>query len=745
MRVRLLRIGLVLAAVLAGAWLLACIAGLGVFGRHEGPGEITAVPRASDPARNGIGISAPSASGDAARQILFGDLHVHTSVSFDAFAITMPLLGGEGARPAADACDFARFCSALDFFSYNDHAESITSRVWQETAEAARQCNAVGGDPEDPDLVAFLGWEWTQSGPVPERHFGHRNVIVPETAPDRIPARPVASRSGVLTAAENLPGPFVRGALALLGGARRYHDAALYLTERANPTECQPEREPLAEDCRALAETPAELFAWLDRLGQQALVIPHGTTWGWYTPPGSTWDRQLESHDPSRQRLFEIYSGHGNSEVYRDFRAVDFDENGRAICPAPSKAFLPTCWQAGTIVERRCLAEGIEASSCEARAREARANAAAAGQFVLATVPGTEAGDWLDAGQCRGCAQPAFNYRPGGSAQYVLSLGSSSGEDSQHPRRFRFGFIASSDNHFARAGTGYKEIGRIGMTESGRGRDPDSWLGSLGREEPSSESRAIDPEDPGMSPLRAFEWERQASFFQTGGLVAVHAEGRSRGAIWDALKRREVYGTSGPRILLWFDLLNPPAPAGGSLPMGSEASMREAPRFRVAAVGSMEQLSGCPEEAKAALGENRLQRLCLGECYHPSGERRLIDRIEVVRIRPAERAGEPLAGRIQDPWRTFSCSPDPSGCSFAFEDPEFISSERDAVYYVRAVEKPAPAINAAGLRCRYDDAGRCIEVRPCGRFEEQEDDCLATHEPRAWSSPIFIDQVRNRS
>ena len=75
-----------------------------------------------------------------------------------------------------------------------------------------------------------------------------------------------------------------------------------------------------------------------------------------------------------------------------------------------------------------------------------------------------------------------------------------------------------------------------------------------------------------------------------------------------------------------------------------------------------------------------------------------------------------------------------------FVDRELMASGREAVYYVRAIQDPTPAVNAGNLRCRLDEAGRCVEARPCyGDYRTSpEDDCLSPNAERAWSSPIYV-------
>ena len=682
-------------------------------------------------------IASVAPTGRTQRQILFGDLHVHTTFSPDAFIMSVPLMGGSGQHPPADACDFARYCSSLDFWSINDHAEGLTPRRWAETRESIRECNRTAGDPGNPDLVAFLGWEWSQVDTSPARHYGHKNVIFLDTADEAVPTRAIAAPRRQLASAPM--GRIAQLMMSLVDFENRefYWGIQGYYDEVAETPICETgvDSRELPDDCLEIAEDPRELFTKLDQWGYDSIVIPHGNSWGMNTPAGTSFDKQLNrtQHDPDRQILMEVYSGHGNSEEYRSWRGSARDATGSFYCPQPGDGYLPCCWRAGEIIRERCDNAGLDDDECSEREQQARQSFVDAGNSGHLTVPGQRVGDWLNCGTCPDCFNEPMDHRPAATAQYALAI--TDFEQPGQPLNFRFGLIGSSDNHRSKAGTGYKEVRRDMMTEAFGSDNPRRARRAAGDDrEPVPYSVPLDDSGVGLVNLR--NMERQNSFWLTGGLVAVHGEGRDRNAIWQGLKRKEVYATSGDRILLWFDLLQ-----GDKLvPMGSEHSTTDNPRFRVSALGAFKQQPGCPAHAIAALGEERLQALCGGECYNPGDERHRIDRIEVVRIRPQIAPDEPVDKLIEDPWKTFDCNGDPAGCTVEFEDEEFSRTGRESVYYVRAIQEPTPMINAANVRCEYDESGACIAVNPCyGDYRtSREDDCLAPAEQRAWSSPIFV-------
>ncbi len=671
----------------------------GLFGELPSDGEIILEPR---PVQSKSTID---------KQIFFGDLHVHTTFSQDAFFFSLPMLQGEGVHPPADACNFARYCSALDFFSITDHAEGITKTMWDKTVKATKSCNAVSTDSQT-DLIAFAGWEWTQmvgEAGNPNNHYGHKNIILRNL--ENLPKAPIGAGLGGM---DMILKSAVTPTLMLIADfppEKIDFDFLAYRNETYSIPFCSEltNEEEMGTECKEEASTPRELFERLDQLQLDALVIPHGTAWGIHAPEGSSMKSQLDSgqHDPEKQRLFEVYSGHGNSEVYKNIQHVIKARDGTNLCPEPTDDFEPCCWRAGEITRNQCVKEGGESCNETGKLIEKEFANRITDTDRFGIIKNTKPEDWMQCGQLQNEFLPAYTYRPKMSAQAALA--SMKTQDSSI-NRFKFGLIGSTDNHKARAGSGYKEFARKAMGDSWGAKDNLTWL---------------------LPP------ERGASFYSTGGLVAVHASSLERNNIFDSLYEREVYATSGERILLWFNLKHPDE---GNIPMGREVKLLTNPLFEVKAVGSFKQKAGCPDYVHTSLDQKEISRLCLNECYNPTSERKKIDRIEVIKITPSEDPDN-LSDDIQDPWKVFQCKDTGQGCEIQFKDDRFLENQSDSVYYVRAIQEPSLAVGGDPLRCTLDDGGNCIKIKPCyssGENFDPRDDCLAPIQERAWSSPIFL-------
>ena len=220
--------------------------------------------------------------------------------------------------------------------------------------------------------------------------------------------------------------------------------------------------------------------------------------------------------------------------------------------------------------------------------------------------------------------------------------------------------------------------------------------------------------------------------FNPGGLAAVWAEENTREAIFDALRRRETYGTSGPRITLRFfagwdypDSLCAAAdlPAqgyAGGVPMGGR--LQSAPAGAAPAL----ILSALRDPGSDATPGTQLQRVQVIKVSLDG------DAVVTSVIDVAGGAGDADVDAT-------TCAP--TGASghdalcAVWTDPAF-DPEVPALYYARALENPTCRWTtrqcvAAGVDCADPDTigdgfSGCCDAR----FE-------ATVQERAWSSPIW--------
>lgn len=264
---------------------------------------------------------------------------------------------------------------------------------------------------------------------------------------------------------------------------------------------------------------------------------------------------------------------------------------------------------------------------------------------------------------------------------------------------YRFGFIGSSDGHNASSPV-----------------EEDNYHGKLPAIDGSAGMRL------GETLLIPDEQNRGGRWYAMG-LAAVWAEENSRAAIFDAMRRKETYATSGPRIGLRFfagasmaalNLENPDDIAAAyrqGVPMGGALAgpLTASPEFSVLAfkdpIGAnldrIQIIKGWVDNSGAS--QEKIFNIAASDGREPGADGRLSPLISTVDVGKASYSNSIGSTVLRAHWR----------------DPDFKASE-EAFYYVRVLEIPTPRSTT------YDAVALGVDAP-----------APATHQERAISSAIW--------
>jgi len=262
---------------------------------------------------------------------------------------------------------------------------------------------------------------------------------------------------------------------------------------------------------------------------------------------------------------------------------------------------------------------------------------------------------------------------------------------------YRLGIIASTDTHNGIPGYASEA----------------AFEGHTGREESTNAARLS---SGGLIP--------GGVLMSGGGLAGVWATENSRDAIFDAMKRRETFGTSGPRIVPRFyggaldaGLCDAPdqleqADANG-VPMGGALTGTQA-SFLVSALADP-GIDGAPGTP--------LQRIQIVKGW--------VDAVGAAHTKVFDVAGDANNGAGVDEATCAPTGPADAGATSlcaVWTDPEFDPSQR-AFWYARVVENPT---------CRWS-TWQCNAMDPADRPDSCADPLIPkTIQERAWTSPIWF-------